>query len=66
MREPYYKPTPEREYIIINDKPVKTIHLEIGKPRIRITLNKKLWKVSHGLADSGSIISVLISPKGGR
>jgi len=63
MREPYYQPTPEREYIIINDKPVDTIHLEVGKPRIRITLDKKKWKVSSHFADSGSIQAILIQPK---
>jgi len=61
--EPYYEVTKEREYIIINDQPVDTIHLELGQPRTRITLNKKKWIVSSHMADSGSIQSVLISPK---
>jgi len=51
-----------RGFIIINDKPVDTIHLEIGRPRTRITLNKKKWKVVSHLADSGSVQSILISP----
>lgn len=50
-----YEPTEIRGYVIINDKRVKTIHLEIGKPRVRITLDKKKWIVSSHLADSGSI-----------
>lgn len=63
MREPRYEPTEEREYIIVNDKLVDTIHLEVGKPRIRITLNRKKWRISSHMADSGSIQSILISPK---
>lgn len=52
-----------REYIIINNQPVDTIHLELGKPRVRITLDESKWIVKDGLADSGSIHSILISPR---
>jgi len=63
MRDPYYEATQEREYIIINNKPVNTIHLEVGKPRIRITLDESKWKVLSHLADSGSTQSITIIPK---
>jgi len=52
-----------KDYVIISDKPVETIHLELGQPCVRITLNAKKWEVRHHLADSGSILAILISPK---
>ena len=51
-----------RDYIIINNQKVDTIHLEVSKPRIRITLDEEKWKVSSHIADSGSITAILISP----
>ena len=66
MSEPYYEATPEREYTTVCHKPIDTIHLEVGKPRIRITLDETKWKVASHLADSGSIVAILISPKKGE
>ena len=63
MRDPHYEAQQEKEYIIINNQPVNTIHLEVGKPRIRITLDESKWKVLSHLADSGSIHSITIIPK---
>jgi len=52
-----------KDYLIISHKPGKTIHIELGKPRTRITLDKTKWKVLSHLANSGSIQAILISPK---
>ncbi len=51
------------DYVIINNKPVETIHLELGQPRTRITLDEARWKVTSHFADSGSILAILIAPR---
>jgi len=58
-----YKAQQEQGYLIINNKPVETIHVDFSGPRVRVTLDEKKWNVSLTLADSGSVISLWIKPK---
>ena len=52
-----------RDYLVINNQPVESIHVTYKLPRVHVTLDEAKWDVSLQLADSGSVVSVLITPK---